>query len=558
MKKLLAIVWLTVSFAYAQDQSTPNLITSGTNHTWTGVSTGADPGGCCTGGPGPLYDPATNTIHFSYSNTTVAQTFAINQALANVGAGIQITGYNYSWDIKNNAQNGADPLSISVLTWNYNNTIIRRTDTWNYTATHDWTTYSGNVGYVWPGPVSDFGNLTVKMTSYDRGYWAGYYGPKVRNVNIGMTYTADQCATDPLSNTSCAGYAAAYLNLQCTGNVLYSPQCPGYAAAYFTQQCTINALSDPSCPGYAASYLTYQCSINPLYATTCLGYDQAYFNQQCGISPLYSQSCSGYNSAYHNQQCNINPLYAVTCSDYQLAFKSQQCAINALYATDCPGYTVAYFNQQCTNNQLYDKLCPGYSQAYALKNIIQTTPTVNKVAETVEISAVAATNPTISQQTSVSPSAAVVTVPLVPQNTGTSNTGVANAITSNVSTAAVAPPPPPETKAAPTARQELAQKREAQAKAQAVEKGKNLANEMGKAADMESQKQIQNVVIQAMGFTPGFDTYNKVQVPDGNSYKPFTVYNKQTNVDNARLGKQMFGPTEQLHTDLIKMQYDIK
>ena len=34
------------------------------------------------------------------------------------------------------------------------------------------------------------------------------------------------------------------------------------------------------------------------------------------------------------------------------------------------------------------------------------------------------------------------------------------------------------------------------AKAEAIEKGKNLANEMGKADNMEQQKQVQNVVIQ--------------------------------------------------------------
>mgnify|MGYP003347925526 CR=1 FL=1 len=40
--------------------------------------------------------------------------------------------------------------------------------------------------------------------------------------------------------------------------------------------------------------------------------------------------------------------------------------------------------------------------------------------------------------------------------------------------------------------------KEEAAKKEAVEKGKNFANEMGKATDMEAQKQIQNVVLQAM------------------------------------------------------------
>ena len=122
MKKLLAILWLTVSFAHAQDQSTGNLITN----QWTGIQTiGTVPQGCatagpCPGGPGVLYDPNTNTLHFSYGQSTVAQTFAINQALANAGTGIQVKGYNYSWDINNqngdNRQGSTDTLTAMIQT----------------------------------------------------------------------------------------------------------------------------------------------------------------------------------------------------------------------------------------------------------------------------------------------------------------------------------------------------------------------------------------------------------------------------------------------------------
>ncbi len=260
MKRLLTILWLTASIAQAQDQSTPNLITSGTTHTWTGVATGADPNNCCTGGPVPLYDPATNIIHFSYGQGTAAQTFGINEALRNAGSGIQVTGYSYSWDIQNNnkgsTQNGVDSLTANVLTYNYDNSAVRRTDTWTYNTRFDWTTFSGNVNYENPGLPSEFGNLSVQFTSRDAGFWAGYYGPKVRNVSLKMNYGVDQCVSDPLSSPNCPGYAAAYQNQQCTANALFSPSCPGYAAAFFTQQCTQNQLYSPQCPGYTTAYAT--------------------------------------------------------------------------------------------------------------------------------------------------------------------------------------------------------------------------------------------------------------------------------------------------------------
>jgi hypothetical protein len=71
---------------------------------------------------------------------------------------------------------------------------------------------------------------------------------------------------------------------------------------------------------------------------------------------------------------------------------------------------------------------------------------------------------------------------------------------------------------------------------------------------MEQQKQIQNVVIQAMAFTPGFDAY-KVMMPDAVGYKPYSVYGNQKTVDNRRLGYGLFGPTDNLHNELVNSQY---
>jgi hypothetical protein len=104
-----------------------------------------------------------------------------------------------------------------------------------------------------------------------------------------------------------------------------------------------------------------------------------------------------------------------------------------------------------------------------------------------------------------------------------------------------------------TARQELQERRQEAAKAKAVEQGKDLANSMGKATDMEQQKQIQNVVIQAMGFTPGFDAY-KVMIPDVAGYKPYSIYGNQKTVDN-RSARRLFGGTDQLHNEMVNSQY---
>jgi hypothetical protein len=712
-------------------QTTPNLVTN----TWTGVTPSTSTGGGFSGGNVPAYNSTTNTIMFGYNQATVAQTYAINQALS--GSGVQIGGYNYSWQYLNNSELGGTLSSTIKLTSPTGTTL----EQYNYamnTIADGWRTMSGTQNFNQQRGLADVGNLSISFTGKDARWWAGLYGPQVKDVNLSLNYTVDPCVAnplyspncanynqvltsqtiyaqsyainqalnlsgagvnvngfeygynyyvggdwcsatflgifctqtsqssmavdvnvtsntgsslysmthnhgqntsgtpsysyvfptqrllssmgnfslstrevgttalysswskwqytpdpcvvDPLSSTSCAGYQQAYQTQQCAINPLYNSACPGYAAAIFAQQCSANALSDPACPGYASAYLTYQCSINPLYSTTC----------------------AGYETAYHDQQCSISPLFATDCTGYAVAYKTQQCTANPLYATDCPGYDQAYLNSQCIRDSLYSRLCEGYATAYAIKYLtpISSDSTVatavnGSLSDTAAVKAndpattkVAVNTVTTSINTDGSVSIGV---------SATGDTNVDKAITSKASTtnaapAAVqlAPPPPPaqqqmaqnepkgggkdnkqedkkddapkgtggsnspqntntaqapsDKPAAPTARQELQARREAAAKADAVEKGKNLAGEMGKAADMESQKAVQNVVIQAMGFTPGFDTYGKSMIPDTTFYKPYSVYGNQKNIDN-RANLRMFGGTDRLHNEMVESQY---
>jgi hypothetical protein len=180
-----------------------------------------------------------------------------------------------------------------------------------------------------------------------------------------------------------------------------------------------------------------------------------------------------------------------------------------------------------------------------------------------------------STATSASPAAAATaTVPLVSapasQNTQTQNVApvaareekkeekkeTATAETSNSSPTTTASSTDDKKDDKPkTARQELQERRQAAARANAIESGKNLANSMGQATSMEQQAAVQNVVIQAMGFTPGFDAYGKANITDVAGYKPYTIYNNQKNVDNRFVGMRLFGGTDRLHSEMVDAQY---
>ena len=530
MKKLIALIFAAVfGFANAQTGTSPNLVystvnpypgTTGNPGSWTGFINSTTTGGGYSGGNQPAYNQSTGTFYFGYTQSQIAYTYAFSQALQN--SGMTITGYNYSYEYLNQDMSSGN-LSATLNFASTGGTSLY-SKSWTLGPTTNWTTVSGTDTFNNGLLAANIANFSLSFSGKDSRYWAGYYGPQLKVPTVSLNYTFDVCSTDPLSNPSCPGYAAAYLNQQCTANPLYSPSCPGYAVAYQIQQCNINPLYDTTCPGYASAYLAYQCSNNPLYSTTCPGYDQAYFNQQCSVSPLYSQSCSGYSSAYHDSQCRANPLYDVNCTDYAQAYAKKM-----------------LLEQQ------------------GLASTVAVAGSVAKTAETANPSTVSiVSDPVVNQMlttttTSASPANAVAAVPLVsaPQ-------GVSNVTTSSVSTGAPPPAPETKTKGPQTARESIQAKQRESAQKEAVAKGKNLANEMGKSADMESQKQIQNVVIAAMGFTPGFDVYKNAMVPDNIGYQPYSVYTKQINVDNVKITRRMFGPSDRLHEMMVEMQWEIK
>ena len=680
---------LAVFLPQAHAQTSSNLVTSSgwTGQTYSGNIGGANPVtvlGCCTGYGAYLDTSATNGgITFSYSSRTVAQAIAINQALS--GTGVQLSGYNYSWQYLNQDYNAGTLTGNINLKSNTGSTL----GSWNYTmpTTTNWTTMSGTQNFSSVYSLANVSTLNVSFTGNDNRFWGGFYGPRVRNIDVSLNYTVDPCVGNPRYSPSCAGYndsdmwstgnltsvygttfainqalgfgntgvrvhsvdwgydyniggrycsgwnlfgicfgwtdsevngnltvyrsngtslvtdsqtisgenisgsfrrevllgntspdistlGNASLSLSTTGIASVSP----YIGFKFSPDiCNTNPLTSSQCPGYAAAYLTQQCTANQLYDPTCPGYAAAYFTQQCTTNALYNPSCPGYAAAYLTYQCSINPLYSTTCSGYEAAYKMQQCNLDGLYAKDCPNY----------------------NEAYAKKNILgigSTTTTSTTTTTTTTVSTTEPT-PTVSSSGTVTTEVAVVSdsnVNAVITSKSTSTDAASTTAPVNVtrqeapqqvqpiasvnnqekkseekkddsqkSTGGSSSPQntgnasaSSDSKNQPrTARQEINEKRQEAARAKAVEAGKNLANEMGKAASMEQQIAVQNVVIQAMAFTPGFDGYMKSIVPDAAGYKPYTAYPNQRTVDNPRASRGLFGATDRLHQEMVNQQY---
>jgi len=189
------------------------------------VSYGAGPDGFHqSGGPTARYDSSNKTFYWSWGTTTTSNVIGLQSALAAAGSGLTVNGFTYSYEARNlnydDRQGSTDSLAVTIYTYHPNGSV-RRTDQWVHNTKFDWTQFGGTVSYLSPGPLANFGNISWTMSSRDTGFWAGYYGPQVRNVDLRINYS--------LAGGGSGGGVTAPAS--CAGNSLSSSLCPGYVAA---------------------------------------------------------------------------------------------------------------------------------------------------------------------------------------------------------------------------------------------------------------------------------------------------------------------------------------
>ena len=555
MKKLLALILALGSLVCSAQNNpaqptcpvggcvSPNLVYSTANpyngptgtqpYSWSGFTVTESTGGGTAGGSQPGYNISTGTFMFGYTQSTIAYNYALSTALKN--SGMSWLGYNYSWDYTNQGMTKGT-LSASLV-FNGTNGAALHSKNWTLDKTegNNFVTVSGTEVFTNPLAAANINSFDLKFSGKDDRFWAGYYGPQVKNISLSVNYTFDACSSNPLSSPTCPGYAEAYKTQQCTANPLYDATCPGYAAAYKTQQCAANALYDVTCPGYADAYKTQQCTLDPLYDKTCTGYDQAYKTQQCTLDPLYDKTCTGYDQAYLNAQCIKDSLYSNKCEGYATAY-----AIKYLVNLDSAVTTAV--NQQLTATQ------ETYKNDPARVTVVNTT-----------VDAVLAT-PATTSATSAMPGSVTSVINQTSPPPGASPVAAA-------ATAAAAPPPPP-----PPARQEERRQEQArtegevnraerrvggdpqQAKREVGQQAKNISQDVARASTLEGQVAKQGLLVGLIGYVPGFAGYQQANLPDTNAAELAMKYSKPP-VDNQSAQRRLSTANDRLHRDMVESQY---
>jgi hypothetical protein len=123
------------------------------------------------------------------------------------------------------------------------------------------------------------------------------------NQNNSYTYLYhDECNTGTTNSSSCVNQnwnaTSSNMLLENGGSLYGSGSGNGVDCS--------DPLNDSSCPGYAAAYLTQQCDLDSLYDVACPLYWEAYDDQQCDEDPQYAPFCPGYQQeqsiAYYVEQ----------------------------------------------------------------------------------------------------------------------------------------------------------------------------------------------------------------------------------------------------------------
>ena len=113
-----------------------------------------------------------------------------------------------------------------------------------------------------------------------------------------------------------------------------------------------NPLNDTSCAGYADAYQTQQCDIDQLYSQSCPYYWDAYDDQQCASDPQYAPFCQGY------QQEESVAFFDDSNVDYGYVDEQEQFATGIFEDDHHDDYG---FEEQFTVVEIYeDEMFPSY------------------------------------------------------------------------------------------------------------------------------------------------------------------------------------------------------
>lgn len=514
-----------------------------TSQYWSGcynvVQSGASWGGT-TGGQCPnINDGSDGQINFGYIEQTLTNIAAINTALQ--GAGLETTGYTYSWQVKNadanreseNNPGTVDPFYVTLEIRDVNNTIVY-SKTFDYSYHIDnWVTFSGEEEFVNPYDLDKLSAIELSITGQDIGNWAGYYGPEFRNPDVRLKYRVKEdttvadilfeqmCLTDPLYDINCPGYNDAILNQMNEFVEVYDPIDPSGGAmdANLYDPTGVNDLT--GVPDLGIGDPVFDVVDNFADPTDLTGIDDPAFED---IAPLDNDPIAGDPVAAADPTATTDPTSASV--ETETAATQEESAGGG----EKKGGGLSA-NQQFALNQ-----------AEAATSASE--QTASQQSESSEQAASEANSDATGFSADGQPAAAggVDMAGNVASDFGSmeQNSDTFEAMVSDIVTTLVAQLDVPEVEV------------EVQEEMSAEEQN---AQEDALVAAAESGDDSEDAKAALLGYNPNFRAYQTQQMADASFYDPKEIYEEQKNYDNPD-ARFFNGASDAKHRDMVRQQYE--
>jgi len=165
--------------------------------------------------------------------------------------------------------------------------------------------------------------------------------------------------SNPLNNTACVGYAAAFLTQQCDLDGLYSTQCPNYWDDLFDYECSLDSQYSPACPGYMVEVYTY----DTYYEEDIYGYDD-YQDEYYGYEDEYYEEMHSFEEVdfYADDLSGVVPFEEEFYFEETLFFEDEYFdSIDIFleeteYALDEEFITLPYIEEETYIQHIYDEV----------------------------------------------------------------------------------------------------------------------------------------------------------------------------------------------------------
>ena len=367
--------------------TTGNVLNLGDGLPWTNTVTGQ--AGGLSGGDVPAYNPGTGNIIFGYTQATVSQSIAINNALAAAGTGIQLSGYKYAWQINNDLLNGGGnrgTLTANVSLTGATGNVLESFN-YDYNQNHPgFTLFSGTQFFNNRYTTAQASNLTVSFTGKDQNFWAGYYGPRVHVDDLSLLYSVDPCKTNPAYSSTCAGFN----NVVNTNNLLDSTK----GGSYLNQAFAINTALQNAGVGAMVHGFNYGFNWRVgqgFFGCTAWNQDgscswtmntPAYANASVSLTNISNQILyqKNYSFAGEGTSGSVSEKFLLPSSMNQSLLGMGRITGSASgtgSSVEGAWATMIYTADPCVANPLHSSNCKGYAFAIAKQLAPSSTPTTD-------------------------------------------------------------------------------------------------------------------------------------------------------------------------------------